>query len=59
MPSSTEKQAAFMRMAEHPSGRKWAAKHNVKIPPVAVAKEFVAADKGKGRIGESLKRKSK
>lgn len=42
MPSKTPKQAAFMRAVAHgwkPKGKK--------APPVAVAKEFVAADKRK------------
>lgn len=42
MPSKTPKQAKFMRAVAHgwkPSG--------TKAPPVKVAKEFTAADKGK------------
>jgi hypothetical protein len=42
MPSSTKKQAKFMRAVAH--GFKPTQK---KAPPVSVAKEFVAADKGK------------
>jgi hypothetical protein len=42
MPSSSEKQAKFMRAVAH--GWKPSKKDT---PPVSVAKEFVAADKGK------------
>ena len=41
MPSSTKKQAKFMRAVAH------GFKPDKKAPPVSVAKEFVAADKGK------------
>jgi len=42
MPSKTKKQAKFMQAVAHgfkPTGKKG--------PPVSVAKDFVAADKGK------------
>jgi hypothetical protein len=42
MPSKTARQARFMRAVAH--GWKPSEK---KAPPVSVAKEFVAADKGK------------
>ena len=42
MPSKTKKQAKFMQAVAH--GFK---PTNKKGPPVSVAKEFVAADKGK------------
>jgi hypothetical protein len=41
MPSKTPKQAKFMRAVAH------GFKPSSKGPPVSVAKEFVAADKGK------------
>jgi hypothetical protein len=46
MPSKTPKQAAFMRAAAH--NPKFAKKAGIKG---SVAKEFVAADKGKPRKG--------
>ncbi len=52
MPSSTPKQAAFMRAVAHgfkPTG--------VKAPPVSVAKEFVKSDQAKQshqRIAKAL-----
>lgn len=45
MPSSTKKQADFMRAVEH--GFK---PDRVKAPPMKVAKEFVAADKSAGKF---------
>ena len=45
MPSRSKKQARFMRMCAHDSGRRWARKRGVKCPPKKVAKEYVKADK--------------
>lgn len=47
MPSKSDKQAQFMRMCAHKSGRKWAKEHSVDCAPQKVAKEFVKADKKK------------
>ncbi|MDZ7378845.1 MAG: hypothetical protein ONB06_05790 [candidate division KSB1 bacterium] len=47
MPSRSEKQRRFMQMAAHESGRRWARRHGVKLPPKEVAEEFVRADKRK------------
>lgn len=45
MPSSTSKQARFMRMSATKSGRKRLQARGVKPAPIKVAKEFVQADK--------------
>jgi len=50
MPSSTDKQARFMEIAAH--SPEFAKKVGV---PVAVAKEFNQADKGK-KLAEAMKR---
>jgi hypothetical protein len=50
MPSSTPKQARFMAAVAHgfkPTG--------MKGPPVAVAKEFNAADKGSAMLSKGMK----
>ena len=44
MPSTTKKQARFMRMCSSPKGR---AAARGKCPPVKVAKEFSHTKKGK------------
>jgi hypothetical protein len=49
MPSKSKDQERFMRMCAHESGRKWAKEHGVKCAPRKVAKEFVRADKKKGK----------
>lgn len=54
MPSKTPKQARFMRMASTAKGRR---KARSKLPPVKVAKEFVAADSRKARKRKARKRK--
>lgn len=49
MPATTEKEARFMRIAAHASGRKWLKSHGVKTPPVAVAKEFESMSKSNAK----------
>lgn len=51
MPSTSERQAALMRAVAH--GWK---KPGGGGPPVSVAKEFVAADKGKPMLPKGLKK---
>ena len=49
MPSKSRKQARFMRMCAHASGRRWARDKGVRCPPLKVAKKYVRADKRRGR----------
>lgn len=46
MPSVSKKQHNFMAMAASAKGRAWLKKHGKKAPPVSVAKDYLAADKG-------------
>jgi len=47
MPSVSRSQHALMAMARTAKGRAQLREHGVKPPPVSVAKDFTAADKGR------------
>ena len=47
MPSKTGSQHRLMAMASTPAGRAKLKAEGVKAPPLSVAKDFLAADKGK------------
>lgn len=47
MPDVTKRQQGFMAMSKSPFGRAKLAAHGKKPAPVKVAKEFIAADKGR------------
>lgn len=49
MPSKTKKQATFMRMSAKPKGRARLRSRGVNPAPIKIAKEFVRADKKKGK----------
>lgn len=51
MPSKSQAQAGFMAMSKTAAGRRKLRAHGKKPAPVAVAKEYQAADKGR-KIGK-------
>jgi len=49
MPSTSDRQRRLMEMASTVAGRKKLRTSGYKVPPLKVAKEFMAADRAKAR----------
>jgi hypothetical protein len=59
MPSTSQAQHAFMAMSRTAAGRRKLRASGKKPAPVSVAKEYMAADKGKkiGRLAKHVRKK--
>lgn len=58
MPSTSGNQHRFMGMASTPEGRAKLRAEGKKVPPLSVAKDYLAADRGR-RFGRAKKGKER